>query len=76
MLLPDSKMKYEVHNLRLRCTYILNFMNIHPAVLEIPCSQDFFTKKQTSIKSTILKLEKKTKNILAILFLHIAHVKF
>ena len=60
----------------LRCTYILNIIKIHRVVFETLRSQDVFTKSflKNYTKSTIFYLEKKTKNILEILFLYILHM--
>ena len=51
-----------------------NFVKIHPVVFEIPCAKDFLQKikKLYEIKKFVFR--KETKNILAILFLHILHL--
>ena len=68
------KHKFARHIYKLRCTCSANFVKIHPAVFEIPLAKDFLPNIfENSIKWTIL-IFKKSKNILAILFLHILHM--
>ena len=59
---------------KLRCTCSANCVNIHPAVFEMPRGQ-FFTKNFKNLyQMNNFKFKKKSKNILAILFLHILYM--
>ena len=67
--------KFVLHIYKLRCTCSANFVKIHTAVFEILRTEDFLPQIfKKSIKWTILKFKKKSKNILAILFLYILHM--
>ena len=71
------KNKFALHNYRLRCTYMVNFVKIHPDDFEIRRARHFFTKNFLKTSYQIKNFEcRKKENILAILFLHILHVKF
>ena len=64
--------KFALHIKKLRCTCIAHFVKIHPAVFEIPRAD--FLPKIKKLLSNEQKFQKKSKNILAILFLDILHM--
>ena len=69
------KYKFALHIYKLWCTCSANFVKIHPVVFEIPRAEDFFTKNFKNLyQMNNFKLKKKSKHILAILFLHILHI--
>ena len=73
----DFKHKFALHIYNPRCTCSANFVKIHLAVFEIPCTKDFFTKNLKNLyQMKNFKLKKNLETFSNIVFAYIAHAKF